>query len=355
MRLDELLALRAVPAAGVALGLTQRCPLSCAHCSTSSTASSMEAPAALFRRFVDSFSGSCRPDVLAMSGGEPLLRPELVRELAERANDAGTRSTVLSGVFFAASRRMPDTIRAAIKTLHHFSASVDSFHEQEVPRADVFRVLEAVLDEGVDASLHIVGKSAADPYLTDLVDEVQRVFGHRVPMLVNVVSAFGRARNWCTLKAPDRAQKAEANPCAMAAWPVVGFDGTVVACGNDDALVRVPEHLRLGHASTDDWATIRERTLARSMLRAIRLFGPEYLSERHLRDVSACGGYCETCMSIPSTPAVRADVEKLMDRPSTVVLEKQVSEMQRSAGPVSFAHRHGVPRYARLVSLGVPN
>jgi hypothetical protein len=45
MHLAELLSLRAVPAAGVSLALTRKCPLSCAQRATNSTLTSHEARA----------------------------------------------------------------------------------------------------------------------------------------------------------------------------------------------------------------------------------------------------------------------------------------------------------------------
>ena len=55
MHLVDLLSLRAVPAGGVSIALTRRCPLSCAHCATNSLLTSEEAPAEMFVHFVDGF------------------------------------------------------------------------------------------------------------------------------------------------------------------------------------------------------------------------------------------------------------------------------------------------------------
>lgn len=354
MHLVELLSLRTVPAAGVALGLTRRCPLKCAHCSTNSTMTSEQFPAEMFLRFVDTFDTDNRPEVIAMSGGEAMLRPKLVRRLAERAREVGARSTVLSGMFFARSGRIPLVIKEAIGAVDHFSVSIDIYHEREVPRADVFRVLNTLLDDGTDVSIHMVGRDAADPYLENMVGEVQRVFDGRVPMLVNAVSSFGRARAWITRGAQIVPESIEANPCAMAAWPVVGFSGTIVACGNDDVLDDVPAHLRLGHANIDDWATVRERCLASSMVRGIRLFGPEYIADRFRDGGLGCDGYCQTCMKLPGDAALQKRVHELMAKPSVAILEEQASAMQRRAGALSFARRQGIPRYAELVALGAP-
>jgi pyruvate-formate lyase-activating enzyme len=352
VHLADILALRSVPAAGVSLGLTRRCPLTCAHCSTNSTLTSEEYPPEMFVRFVRTFGIADRPEILSMSGGEALLRPELVRELADVARTAGTRSTVLSGMFFALSRRIPRKIMEAIQAVDHFSASVDIYHEREVPRANVFRALAELLSGGIDVSIHLVGRDANDPYIETIAGEVQSFFDGKVPMLVNGLSAFGRASAWLTLPSLEEPTAVEANPCAMAAWPVVGFDGTIIACGNDRVFELLPSHLRLGHAASDDWSTVRARCLNSSMMRAIRLFGPEYVAERFLEGRNGCNGYCQSCMTLLDGSRAEQRIHQIMAKPSIAVLEQQVSIMQQEAGPLAFARCHGIPEYAGLINLG---
>lgn len=248
---------------------------------------------------------------------------------------------------------MDTPIKAAIDALDHFSVSIDAFHEREVPRVDVLRVLDSLLAEGTDVSIHVTGRDADDPYLESITNEVQRTFDGKVPMFVNSISSFGRAREWFTPETLVQRASVDANPCGSAAWPLVAFDGTIVACGNDDVVAGpAPAHLRLGHAGTDDWGTIRARCLSSSMVRAIRLFGPEYLADRISASGLGCDGYCGTCTKLSPDPALKKRIEEMMDRPSTAVLEEEVSAMQLRAGAVSFARRHGVPRYAELVTCG---
>ena len=171
-------------------------------------------------------------------------------------------------------------------------------------------------------------------------------------MLVNTLSAFGRARAWLPRDLQTPLGNINANPCVMAAWPVVGFDGTIVACGNDDALDNVPAHLRLGHAHTDDWSTVRARSLNSSMLRAIRLFGPEYIVDRFSKGEVKCDGYCGTCMKMLDEPVLEQRVRQIMTKPSMAILEELASGMQKRASAVAFARSHGLPRYAELVTLG---
>ncbi|NEE35631.1 radical SAM protein, partial [Streptomyces sp. SID7982] len=156
MELAELVARRPFPAAGLLLGLTRRCPLSCAHCSTGSGLFTRQEPdAGQLERFVGSFTAENRPDVVMLTGGEPLLLPALAERLSTLARNAGSRTALLSGMFFARSgalpgrrggafpgRRsgaIPPAILRAIRSVDHFSASLDIHHEREVPRADVFR------------------------------------------------------------------------------------------------------------------------------------------------------------------------------------------------------------------------
>ena len=357
MHLVDYLSLRAVPAAGVSFALTRRCPLSCAHCSTNSTLTSEEAPGGMFVRFVDTFRPDDRPEALALSGGEALLRPALVHELAERAGAVGCRTSTLSGMFWAKDGRIPPAIRRAIDLLDHFSVSLDAFHEREVRREDVYRVLETLLSDGKDVSIHLVGLGADDPYLAERTEEVHRVFDGRVPMLVNGVNAVGRAAAWLEEPAPGAAPETyQADPCTLANWPLVAFDGTIVACGNDDVVDGpAPPHLRLGHADTDGWPEIRARSLTSSMLRAIRTFGPLYTAERHGAGAVACDGYCTTCQKLSTDPAIEARVAEAMARPSAAFLEEQVSSLERAAGAVSFARRFGMAAYADLVTLGAPS
>ncbi|WP_169801192.1 radical SAM protein, partial [Streptomyces kanamyceticus] len=196
MHLVELLAARSRPAAALLMTLTRRCPLSCAHCSTASTTDSEQLDAAPLTTFVATFTPEDRPDFLLLTGGEPLLRPRLVEDLAHRARAAGTRTQLLTGMFFARATRTPAPVAAALAAVDHVAASLDAFHEAEVPRARVFGVLRGLLDAGKDVSVQVTGLGPDDPYLADVTDDIRRTFGDRVPVLAAEVRAAGRAAQW---------------------------------------------------------------------------------------------------------------------------------------------------------------
>lgn len=357
MHLAEMAVLRAVPAAGVFLALTRRCPLSCAHCSTESTMDGAEHAERPFRRLVASFTDEDHPVFIAMSGGEALLRPRLVRDLAESARRAGTRSYLLSGLFFARDgHAIPRAVRAAISAVDHFAVSVDRHHEREVGRRDVFRVLHEVRSGGTQVSLQLTGDGDDDPYLAELVREVRREFADDVPMFVVPVRPVGRARTLRrpapVVPAPDEMGPVPA-PCEMAAWPLVTYDGTVFACCNQELVEATrPPHLVLGHADDDSWPVLRERHLSRPLLRAVRTIGPRYTQSRFGSESRPETGYCGSCVALQRDGLLAERVAAYLDSPRGHVLEQGVRALVERGDPYGFAHRHGIGRYGELVTLG---
>ncbi|MFE1285822.1 radical SAM protein [Streptomyces sp. NPDC058751] len=348
MRLAEIIALRPVPAAGLLATLTRRCPLSCAHCSTSSGPRGEDTPAEALRRFVGGFTPEDRPDVLMLTGGEPLLRPALVADLAALAAAAGTRTSVLSGMFFAAGGRVPVRILRALRNVAHFSASIDVFHEREVPRAAVFRAMHRIRESGIDVSFHVTGTTADDAYLTDVTSSIRTEFHDQAAVLVNHVRPVGRAAGWASSRTvpirgtADKAlPEASPAPCAMAAWPTVAFDGTVTACCNQRVVDArpVPEHLRLGDVARDDWATIRRRCQESPVLRTIRTAGV---------------GSCADCRGLARRPAALEAAERSGSRPAAGAMDALGARLQHEAGAARLLRRYGSERYAPLVLLGGP-
>jgi len=365
MHLAELLARRPVPAAAVFVALTRRCPLRCRHCSTMSETTSEQQPAALLQRFVASFTPGDHPEFLLLTGGEPLLRPGLVRALAGTARAAGTRSYLLTGAFFARAGKTAASILAALESVDHVAVSTDVFHEAEVPRPQLFRVLHDILAAGRDASIQACGTGPDDPYLADLMQHVRREFGERVPMLVTTVRPVGRARAWLAVPGggpqPGTAARAghrlAAAPCDLASWPVVGFDGTITACCNSDVLQAGPMagHLRLGHISSTTWPQVRRAAVSSPMLRGLRTRGPLQLAHSVAEPDEprpASASYCGTCRSLSGRPAVVRSIEAEAARPASALIEQQAIALQLAAGPAGFARRHGDPTRADLVLLG---
>ena len=288
-----------------------------------------------------------------MSGGEALLKADLVRWIAETARAVGTRSYLLSGMYFARERTAPKAVRRAIDAVDHFAASIDAFHEEQVSRSAVIRTLRQLADEGKDISVQIVGLGDDDPYLVEAISDIRAQLSDQVPILVSHVGAYGRAAEWLMPAAPAERSHPVPEPCMLASWPVVRYDGAIGACCNQAVLdaPEIPAHLRLGHASTDTWETIRARTLSRNLLKAIRIVGPQVLSSGGAG--TACG-YCEACVSLSDDEDAAGRAAELAGRLTSVGVQTLVTDMLSEAGPEHFVRAFGAARHAHLVSLGLP-
>ena len=383
MELAEIIGLRPIAGAGLLASITRRCPLACAHCSTASTLRGEHLDSAALLRFVATFTPRDRPEVIVITGGEPMLRPRLVTDVAELARASGTRSAVLTGAFFARGGaffarggRFPAAVRRAVDAVDHCSVSLDAYHESQVPRQDVFDLLRGLMDRGVAVSLHVVGTGAADPYLEDVTSDVVKAFGGCVPMLVSELQPLGRAVGWRTAVAAAAATAAAGGtavaaggrtavaaaaaragpvePCALAAWPVIAFDGTITACCNQD-VVDGPgrsAHLRLGHIATGSWSEIRRRSMASPALRVLRAVGP-----RHLGHTAPSAGpmgpaeYCATGQAFDEDSAGQAGLLAFAAGAAGELLDREAGRIQARRGPAGFLRRYGCARHADLVTL----
>jgi hypothetical protein len=138
-------------------------------------------------------------------------------------------------------------------------------------------------------------------------------------------------------------------PCEMAAWPTAAYDGAIAACCNQTVIDGpVPQHLRLGHLASDSWATVRDRCLNSTMLRAIRVFGPEHLVDRYGSGAVSCDGYCSTCWKLPSDETLAQRLEPIMATPGMRLIEKHVQVL----APTNFLRRHGLGKYSGMATLG---
>ncbi|MGH3274903.1 MAG: radical SAM protein [Streptosporangiaceae bacterium] len=352
MHLAEIMRVRLSPFGGLFLALTRRCPLSCAHCTTESSLASEQYPDEPFRQIVASFKPDDRPELIYMSGGEALLRADLVQHLAERAREAGTRSVVLSGMYFARHHEgLTPALRRAIGSVDHFAASLDVFHEREVSRRAVFDHLHKIRDVVADVSMQLTGLGDNDPYILGLVADIRAEFNDEVPILVGRVGRSGRAKEWLDA-APSGGVHDGLEPCFLAAWPLVHYDGTVFACCNQEmaARTRAP-HLVLGHARAHTWTQIRLRSRERAALRAIRLFGP-HETRRRFGMEAGDEGVCANCCALPNGTASNEAMSEFFDRPGTFALEEAIDTVARAGSPEEFGRRQGIGMFSHLVTLG---
>jgi pyruvate-formate lyase-activating enzyme len=357
VHLVELIDKRQVAAAGIFAMLTRRCPLGCRHCSTNSGNDSEEHDGATFLRFARSFREDCRPDFLLLTGGEPLVRPRLVSSLARAARAAGTRSYLLTGMFFARNGTIPGPIHRAIADVDHVAVSIDGFHQEFVRRDQVFRAMGRLAADGVDLSVQLTGWGEDDPDLAENVAAVRTEFGDRVPVLAGLIKPYGRAR---LLVRPVSGGPVLGGPCSFAGWPVIGPDGTISACCNQAVVDGVavpgpgrgrPGHLELGHAARDDWPAVRQRCLTTPLLTAVRALGPD-ATARLAGSGRGDDGYCQACWRLSDSADAGRWAVGPAARSMIALMERRADAADAKQEPTRFVRRQGAAGFADLVLLG---
>jgi len=287
----------------------------------------------MFSRFVSTMSCDNRPDYFLITGGEPMLRPELVESLANLVHQFGANVVVGTGAFFATSTRIPMRILRALKKADHITISVDAFHEKEVPRDRVFATARKLLDLGKDISFQIVGLNSTDPYLRQITEAIDSTFGQAVPAYIGIIGPKGRAKDLLGFSEDLRENE---GGCLGAAWPVVAYDGTIVACCNQDVVngLRAP-HLILGNAESDSWQQVRRRATESPVLRSIRTFGPIRVAEEH--SGSRCAGYCATCSRLSQNHELHSTAELLLSRPEAALIERMSEGAELDANGINIS------------------
>ena len=288
---------------------------------------------------------------MCLTGGEPLIRPDLIADLAEEAHNSTTAVCCITGMFFAKSNNISHSIWNAIKKIDHLTVSIDIYHEMQIERKVIFKVLHQIIDEGVDISIQTTGTGKDDPYLLNLIDEIKNEFNEKVPIDVSLIREIGRGKS---LNLSHTKEKEISNfknytiePCSLAAWPVVAFDGNIVGCCNQ-IVVRPgprPSHLVLGNIKETDWDALQNRVINNSVLRALRTYGPYQL----LQDNKKCEGYCESCYKLGTLESQR-EIESLMSKPSSKFVEKYIQSVFES---MSFLDSYGIPEFSNLFNLGL--
>lgn len=330
----DVFELRRQAGAGLYLALTRRCPLRCAHCSTSSTLLSEQADEQVYLRFVNSFTSDDHPEILWLTGGEPLLRPRLVMDITERAHRVGTRVAITTGLFFARQGCLPASLVPVLQKINFVTASLDVFHEREVPRDAAFRTLDEMLAAGVSVGLQVTGIDDDDPYLSDVLAEIRHRFGRAIGVYVALLKPAGRAKEWLDADGasspPTRPSAARPLPqgCDAATWPVVTFSGAVVGCCNQETIDNPPEHLLLGDTGSLTWPALRQAMLSRPILRVLRTVGPRAAAYDAGQDYQT-SDYCSTCRAL-SPSAVEA-ASAITSRGSWTTVEQLSASLKQDA------------------------
>ncbi len=135
------------------LRVTDRCVSRCAHCAGSfSPDGENTLSVEVAGRFLDAFAKRwVLPDCWSLSGGEPMLFPERVYELATLGRERGIAPRLSTNGFWAESKDSARSVvrRLAEENFSHVWISTDSFHAEFVPERSAHVLIEALKESGM--------------------------------------------------------------------------------------------------------------------------------------------------------------------------------------------------------------
>lgn len=288
----------------IVFSVTQRCPLRCRHCVTSSApelqfpllghdaagrwATELEPLAALGLRHV------------TFTGGEPTLALDQIALLADAAKAASVETSVVTSGSWGGNERQTDRVVAALgASVDCWDFGFDTFHAEHLRPERFARAVNAVLPYAPRVIVRICDDETEAT--ADIIATLKPLLGGAVSLMVQPVYAIGRGVESFGLsgEGPDLDV-----PC-MATGPFVRDDGSTGPCCASLSYGAAGRHpFDYGSAAVDGLATVWRRWREDQLLRLIRLAGfrlpLRWLAEEGLLDPAALATthVCEMCENL---------------------------------------------------------
>lgn len=294
---------------------------------------------------------------ILFTGGEPMLRQDLVLRLVETARRAGLAASVTTNGFWGqtlpAARRTLSALRKAGLTF--FTLSYDRYHAKFQGPEPARNIVRAAEELGVPMNVTIT-RVVNDSEVAELIKPFE---GSRHARLrFYDVQPVGRARDF-----PAESLRGETEgACQGAAIPAVTDDGRLTACNGPSYFQPTTSPLNVGSLNESSLTNLLERHRDDPILETIRVFGPARLRQElsgipGFEDFAwknSYSGICDLCIHINSNPEAVAALRERLSRPELVAeraSSRLVLQGVRNRGEAGRDHSIGVAA-ARLWMSG---
>jgi|GEM_PF-1835323 len=331
----------------VALMVTRRCNMTCGHCSVASGPEVKGEPAE--SDLLDWTRQAAHAGVrsIRITGGEPMLRPDVVRAIAREARALGVSTAINTNGFWgyslARARKQVRLLKRA--GLGAITVSFDRYHAEFQGPGPALNLAKAAQEQSLHVNFNVV-RGANDEALTSIADRLEPARGTR--LRVYELQLVGRAQGLPAGSVRDDA----AGFCTSCSYPAITDDGRLIACTGPAYFEKPGSPLVIGSLRETPLAALLERHRSDPVLSMIRARGPAGLRDelRRLPGFEAFPfratyfGICELCHHITSDPlAVAALRQRLMqpDKRAELWAAWQVIEGNRQHGELTAAHVNG--------------
>ncbi|GAB4590128.1 radical SAM protein [Nocardia sp. IFM 10818] len=264
----------------LAVHITNRCPLTCAHCITDS---SPRARGDLSSVQVDAAIRSAAPyvDGVCVTGGEPMLLPELALDAIRLTRKLGLRASMVTSGFWARGPRAAEGIikRLAQAGLHKLAVSFDQYHLIQ-PTADYIgedtlrHLLRAAVGSGMELVVQYCGPADDDAHA--IATAAAADFGARFEAAA--VLPFGRGIQLARRRGA-RVEDVPDTACGVVGRPVLTPEGRLYTCCGPARGAPEQSPLRLPIGQAGDTGTALAAASTDPIINAIYVHGPRRMLE----------------------------------------------------------------------------
>jgi len=308
------------------ISLTARCNIACAHCAVLSGPERTERlPAEQLLTALAELLEARRIDAMAVSGGEPFLELETLREIAALARRHATPLAVHSNGFWARTPGRARELLQGLRGITQLQVSTDEYHQAHLPLERVRNAIEAAVECGLQGELLVcTWQGEKDPFH----GQVRLVVGDellaRVQVLSSGIDPVGRAASLSERCVEPLRAELPAGRCLQVNRPTLAEDGCLCACCNLSVANRLGINpLRLGSLWTDSLPQMLDRGEQDWLVHGLRVGGPRYLAElARARGADAVfarryrpGAICDLCGDLWADSATREAVAWALSDP----------------------------------------
>jgi MoaA/NifB/PqqE/SkfB family radical SAM enzyme len=292
---------------GIAVSVTNSCPLTCKHC-ISNASPSGERPPEGFANDLSSLldRNDFETRHVTLTGGEPFHDLKLLKELLAVAATRRIHVGAITSSFWAKTRERARAVLEQLPTLGELTLSVDAHHADFVPPAFVRNAFDAAREKGLKVQVRVCVQrpaTAEDEALMAFVKEFCPTESLEIQQLI----AYGRAAE----HEEFLEQEFEAYEHCPAIGPHVYYNGEIIPCCNSIVPLRGDHPLRIG--SVRDSASLKTLILENALFVTLKVWGSKRLSRLVFGEDAKEKNACDLCARVCTDAAAWEKVRNVVD------------------------------------------
>lgn len=295
----------------LAMMVTRRCNMTCAHCSVESGPHIKVEPS--FEELRDRITAAAESGVhlMLLTGGEPMLREKDVLALVRHARRCGMNASVVTNGFWGGTPALAARVVRRLQQagIVSFTISPDRYHAPFQGMEHALNIARAARAARVPLNVNLT-RAGTDDDLDAAVSALERepAVNAHVHVRFYDVQPVGRGRSLPSLRAENE------GACVACRIAAVTDDGRVTACNGPSYFSAPGSPLVLGSLADRPLSALLDQHASDPILETIRTFGVGRLRDELLQIPGfetyplrpVYRGMCDLCLDLTSNPAAVA-------------------------------------------------